>query len=64
VLEWIHPVLRNGTVLMFNDFYRFNGHSELGERRAWGEFQAAHPEVLATDYAKFGSAGRAFIVNR
>lgn len=64
VLEWIHPLLQNGTVLMFNDFYRFKGHPELGERRAWAEFLSAHPEVLVTDYAKFGSVGQAFIVNR
>jgi len=57
-------MLRTGTVPMFNDVYRFNGHPELGERRAWAEFLSAHPEVLGTDYAKFGSAGQAFIVNR
>jgi O-methyltransferase len=64
VLEWIHPLLQNGSVVMFNDFYRFKGHPDLGERRAWSEFLGAHPDVLPTDYAKFSSVGQAFIVNR
>ncbi|HMH52238.1 MAG TPA: TylF/MycF/NovP-related O-methyltransferase [Candidatus Acidoferrum sp.] len=64
VLEWIHPLLQNGSVVMFNDFYRFKGHPDLGERRAWAEFLTAHPDVRSTDYAKFSSVGQAFIVNR
>src|SRR5262249_48146555 len=43
VLEWIHPLLQDGTVLMFNDFYRFKGHPDMGERKALTEFLAAHP---------------------
>ena len=52
-----------GTVLMFNDFYRFKGDPDMGERKALTEFLAAHPEVLLTDYAKFASVGQAFIVH-
>lgn len=62
-LEFIRPVLQDGTVLMFNDFYRFKGHPAMGERRAWAEFLAAHRGLLATEYAKFGSVGQAFIVH-
>ena len=29
VLEWIRPLLQDGTVLMFNDFYRFKGQAFL-----------------------------------
>jgi O-methyltransferase len=63
VLEFIRPLLQNGSVLMFNDFYRFKGHPALGERKAFAEFLAADPRVLATDYAKFASVGQAFIVH-
>jgi len=63
VLDWVRPLLQDGTVLMFNDFYRFRGHPGLGERRALAEFLAREPGVLVTDYAKFGSTGQAFIVN-
>jgi O-methyltransferase len=63
VLEFIRPLLQNGTVLMFNDFYRFKGHPALGERKALTEFLARNPRVLLTDYAKFASVGQAFIVH-
>jgi hypothetical protein len=64
VLEFVRPLLQDGTMLMFNDFYRFKGHPALGERKAFAELLAADPSVIATDYAKFGSAGQAFIVHR
>lgn len=63
VLSFIRPLLQNGTVLMFNDFYRFKGHPGLGERKALGEVLAREPGLLVTDYAKFGSAGQAYIVS-
>jgi O-methyltransferase len=63
VLEFIRPLLQNGTVLMFNDFYRFKGHPALGERKAFGELLAANPSLLVTDYGKFASVGQAFLVH-
>jgi hypothetical protein len=63
VLEFIRPLLQNGTVLMFNDFYRFKGHPALGERKALGELLAAHPTLHLTDYARFASVGQAFLVH-
>jgi O-methyltransferase len=63
VLQFIRPLLQNGTVLMFNDFYRFKGHPALGERRAFTEFLAANPSLITTDYAKFASVGQAFIIH-
>jgi hypothetical protein len=63
VLEWIRPLLQDGTVVMFNDFYRFKGHPEMGERRALAEFLAVNPGILVTEYAKFASVGQAFLVH-
>jgi hypothetical protein len=63
VLEFIRPLLQSGTLLMFNDFYRFRGDPALGERKAFAELLAAEPTLAVTDYAKFASAGQAFIVH-
>lgn len=63
VLEFLGPLLQDGTLLMFNDFYRFKGHPDLGERKAFAEFLARHPSVRVTDYARFSSVGQAFIVH-
>lgn len=63
VLEFVRPLLQDGTVLMFNDFYRFKGHPGLGERKAFAELLAANPGLLVTDYARFGSVGQAFLIH-
>lgn len=63
VLEFLGPLLQDGTLLMFNDFYRFKGHPDLGERKAFTEFLAERPDVRVTDYARFSSVGQAFIVH-
>ena len=63
VLRFIRPLLQSGTLLMFNDFYRFKGDPALGERRAFAEFLAGEPGLAVTDYAKFSSVGQAFIVH-
>jgi hypothetical protein len=63
VLEFVAPLLQDGTLVMFNDYYRFKGHPELGERRAVAEFLDRYPSISVTDYAKFSSVGQAFIVH-
>jgi O-methyltransferase len=63
VLEFVRPLLQNGSLLMFNDFYRFKGHPALGERKALSEFLAAHPDILVTEYAKFASVGQTYLVH-
>ena len=63
VLEFLGPLLQDGTLLMFNDYYRFKGHPDLGERRAFAEFLRKWPTVRVTDYARFSSVGQAFIVH-
>jgi hypothetical protein len=63
VLRFIEPLLQDGTVLMFNDYYRFKGHPGFGERRAFNEFLAEHPHIHATDYGKFCATGQSFLVH-
>jgi len=63
VLEFLGPLLQDGTLLMFNDYYRFKGHPDLGERKAFAEFLRSWPTVRVTDYARFSSVGQAFIVH-
>lgn len=45
VLQFIVPFLQTGTVIVFDDWNCFHGDPERGERRAWREFLAAHPEL-------------------
>jgi hypothetical protein len=63
VLEFLGPLLQDGALLMFNDYYRFKGHPDLGERKAFAEFLHARPTLRVTDYARFSSVGQTFIVH-
>jgi hypothetical protein len=64
VLPFVEPLLQDGALLIFNDYYRFRGSPACGERRAFTEFLAAHPALEATDYARFGAVGQAFLMHR
>ena len=63
VLEFVRPLIQDGTLIVFDDYYCFAGRADLGERRALEEFLAANPDLALIDYAKYGSTGQAFIVN-
>lgn len=64
VLDFVAPCLQIGTLLLFNDYYRFRGDPRFGEQRALRELLEREPDLGLTDYAKFGSVGQAFIVHR
>jgi hypothetical protein len=50
VLEWIRPLLRDGTIFMFDDIWAFMGHPDFGELRAIREFNAKGPGLLVPHY--------------
>lgn len=60
VLEFIVPFLQTGTVIVFDDWNCFYGDSERGERRAWREFLAAHPNLRFETFVSTNEA-QAFI---
>jgi hypothetical protein len=60
VLEFVRPFLRVGTIIVFDDWYCFNGDPQKGEQRAWKEFLARHPGLRFADFVQTGEA-KAFI---
>jgi hypothetical protein len=60
VLRFIVPFLQKGTVIVFDDWNCYFGDPVLGERRAWAEFTAAHPELRFEPFVATGE-GQAFI---
>ena len=62
-LQFVTPTLQDGSVLICNSYFRFRGHPDHGERGAVEAWQREHPEIRLTEYAKFGTAGIAFIVH-
>lgn len=60
VLRFIKDFLQPGTVIVFDDWFCFNGDPMRGEQRAWQEFTAANPELRFADFLQTSEA-KAFI---
>ncbi len=64
VLEFLTPLLSDGAVVIFDDWYCFKANPDLGEQRACREWCEANPELHLTEYHKEGPWKNSFIVNR
>ncbi|BBK31743.1 macrocin-O-methyltransferase TylF [Stella humosa] len=63
-LAFCTPYFRDGTIVIFDDWFQFRGNPQLGEQRAFNEWRAAHPEWLVQDYLTEGSFRKAFILSQ
>lgn len=63
VLNWVTPLLQQGTVILFDDWNAFTARASHGERAATREWLAANPRISLESYAKYGWHGEAFIVH-
>jgi len=61
-LAWLCDLLVDGSILVFDDWNAFDRDEDRGERRAFREFLAAHPEWEATELFDYGVYGKAFRV--
>jgi hypothetical protein len=60
VLAFAKQFLQPGTIIVCDDWFCFYGDPERGERRAWGEFRRANPELRFTEFIHTNEA-QAFI---
>jgi hypothetical protein len=63
-LNFITPMLQNGTVIIFDEWFAYRGHPLMGEQKAFREWQTNHSDWLITEYATHGPYAKSFIVNR
>jgi hypothetical protein len=63
-LHYAAPVLQDGAMIMFDDWFHYRGHPDKGEARAFGEFLAAHPEWQAVPWRSYATFCQAFILVR
>lgn len=63
-LEFVKPLLVDGTIIIFDDWYCFRGNPDFGEQRAFNEWIATMPDWSFTQYQKEGPWGNSFISNR
>ncbi len=63
VLQFIEPLLVDGTIIIFDDWYAFRGNPALGEQRAFHEWAPTQPHLTFTEFQKEGPWRNSFIVN-
>jgi hypothetical protein len=64
VLAALFPVLADGAVLLFDDWFHYRGHPGKGEARAFAEALEAHPEWGAAQYRAYATFCNSFILYR
>ena len=63
VLEFLTDLVGQGTVLIFHDWFRFQGSPNHGEQRACREWLARNPHLQLIEYWKEGPQAVSFLVN-
>lgn len=64
VLEFLTDRLVDGAVVIFDDWFCFNGGPDKGEQRACAEWLAKNPQIRLIDYQTYHWAGKSFVFNR
>jgi hypothetical protein len=62
VLSFLAPLLQDGTVMLFDDWYCFGESEDHGEPRAFREFLESHGEWEAEALSDFPLYGKAFVM--
>ena len=67
VLSFIEPLLNDGTIIIFDDWFNYKGHPNRGEQKAFREW-CQKPEVkqkwLISEYLKDNAWRNSFIINK
>ncbi len=63
VLDFLTPLIHQGSILIFDDWFCYRGSPDQGEQRAVREWLARHPELELIPFRKFAVVGSSFIVN-
>lgn len=64
VLEFIAPLLVDGTVLIFDDWFHFNGHPGRGEQKAFYEWTSNLKSWSFSEFQQEGPWRKSFIANK
>jgi O-methyltransferase len=64
VLDFIAPLLVEGSVILFDDWHTFPGGSLMGERRAMAEFMLENPDFRFEPWKTYSTFGQSFFVTK
>lgn len=63
VLDSIEPILQQGTMIMFDEWFAFKGDPAQGESRAFREFLEQNTHLEAIEYKQYSHSCKSFIIN-
>jgi len=63
-LEGVAPILANGALVLFDDWFMYRGDPKEGEARALAEFLERHPEWQAIHYQAYSVFCNSFILRK
>ena len=63
VLDFVTDLVRDGTVVLFDDWYCFRARPDRGEQQACREWLERNPSIRLVPYRTFHWAGQSFVVN-
>ncbi|MDX2034333.1 MAG: TylF/MycF/NovP-related O-methyltransferase [Blastocatellia bacterium] len=63
VLDFLTDLVGQGTVLIFHDWFRYQGNPNQGEQRACREWLARNPQFELIEYWREGPQAVSFLVN-
>ena len=63
VLDFLIDLVQQGTILIFDDWFRFKGNPNCGEQRAFREWQKRNPHLELIEYWREGPQAVSFLVN-
>lgn len=64
VLSSLAPILQEGTVMLFDEWFSYKGNPGRGEARAFAEFLEVQPDWGAQHYHAYGPFSNSFIMYR
>lgn len=64
VLDRLDPLLQDGTVLLFDDWFHYRADPDKGEARAFRDFLDTHAHWQAVPYQAYSTCCMSFILHR
>lgn len=61
-LDFVEPLLVDGSIVCFDDYYNYKASPEQGEQKALAEFLARHKDVDFMSWLDYSPLGKSFIV--
>lgn len=62
-LDFIRPILQNGTIIILDDYWAYKGSNCLGTRGALQSFLSENPKIKIRDYYPYGHGGHSVVVS-